>query len=58
MAAELEDPTVGGQSKIDTIKRGIGYDDLPKEKKSFGKFKKLLFRRAREAGLIEKDKIT
>lgn len=37
----------GGESKVDTLKRATGYDDLPREEKTFGKFKKLLVEKVR-----------
>jgi hypothetical protein len=39
---KMEEGMVSGESKVDTVKRGIGYDDLPSEKKTFIRFKKLL----------------
>jgi hypothetical protein len=39
---EMEEATVGGESKVDTVKRNIGYDDLPKEEKKFPRFREML----------------
>jgi len=33
-----------GDSKVDTVKRGLGYKDLPKSEKSFSRFRKMLER--------------
>jgi hypothetical protein len=43
LAAQMGDPMVNGGSKVDTLKRRTGYDDLPIEKKSFERFKEMLF---------------
>jgi hypothetical protein len=42
LESEMEEPTVGGESKVDTVKRNIGYEDLPKEEKEFPRFREML----------------
>jgi hypothetical protein len=48
LAREMEEPTVGGESKVDTVKRNIGYDDLPREKKKFPVFREMLLKRVNQ----------
>lgn len=43
LAVYMEEPTVNGSSKVDTLKRQTGYDELPSEEKRFEQFKELLF---------------
>lgn len=45
---EMEEPTVGGGSKVDTVKRNIGYDDLPKEEKGFSRFREMVARKVKQ----------
>ena len=42
LAGKIGEPTVSGSSKVDTLKRATGYNDLPREKKSFQRFKERL----------------
>ncbi len=42
LESKMEELTVGGGSKVDTVKRNIGYDDLPKEEKGFPRFREML----------------
>jgi len=43
LAGKIGEPTVSGDSKVDTLKRAIGYNELPREEKTFARFKELLF---------------
>ena len=43
LAGKFGEPTVSGNSKVDTLKRAIGYNELPREEKTFARFKELLF---------------
>jgi len=45
---EMEADTVSGGSKVDTVKRNIGYNDLPKEKKGFPRFRELLTEKVKQ----------
>jgi hypothetical protein len=43
LAGKIGEQTVSGNSKVDTLKRAIGYNELPREEKTFARFKELLF---------------
>jgi hypothetical protein len=43
LAGKMPGPAGRGNSKVDTLKRAIGYNELPREEKTFARFKELLF---------------